>query len=204
MDLAIVTFTHNDRSVLLNRCVNSLCEFKRYQVIKYLNSPDEFSKERIASLKLAKYVCFVDDDDEVCNNSIEHVYEAMKRHDVGVAFTDELLVDSSGKELRRRSGDRFYEQINTKPYRVHHLSMINTEYLNGVNMDHLLGHVNGVDWWIRSKAISIAAAIHIPIIGYKWYQYEKSLGNTSPVNALPLNMEMPFKGKIEQYGVNLC
>ena len=171
-----------------------------YTIIQ-CNSKEEWPKIRIDALKLAPYVCFVDDDDVVVNNSIPICLQAMEENDVGVVFTDEELVDLNGNTLSIRDGVRRYDDNINTPWSVHHLSVIQSNAVVD-NLDHLLDQIDGVEWFIRSSAMKSKGALHVPIIGYKWSFYETQTSKQYSTY-FKRTFDICRSGPIPQYALNM-
>jgi hypothetical protein len=174
-ELAVVTMTNGRRPEWLALCVDSVRRNLppgAVHVIVDCPSLAEFAKTKLSTLKLAKYIAFVDDDDLVINDSIRRCLEAVKEEKVAVAFTDEVTVDVNGKvtdpqPLRR--GLR-YTDVVLSVRTIHHLAVLETARVHHQvpqlvrNMDAL----SGLDWLMVASAALQGSAVHVPIQGYQW------------------------------------
>ncbi len=201
VSLAVVTFTDGTHADLLERCKASVAADLPEGAVHYViptRGLAYYAHQRQEALSLGDYVCFVDDDDTVINGSITKCFEAIKATNAGVAFTDEVLVDESGKVLSTRTGTRTYDNTARQANSVHHLAMITTSAIKE-DLTQLYGRVQGVDWWILKAAIKTLGAVHVPILGYNWTQRPESLGNTMQQVKLP-ELKFSQTGPIPTYG----
>lgn len=184
--LAVITMTKGLQPFSLGRCIDSVKSMLPADAHHYVIECKDVSKWaqiRIECLGLAPYIAFVDDDDIVVNNSISISFDVIKNNDVGVVFTDEALVDKNGKILSIRCGPRLYEANQTKPWQIHHFSVIKTACCID-DMSALLGLTDGVDWFMRSNAIKHAGALHVPIVGYHWTQHDNMMSRNQEKSKL--------------------
>ena len=196
--------TKGNRPMLLERCkksVNDMLPADAEHIILPCDSKKEWPKIRIDALKLAPYVCFVDDDDVVVNNSIPICLRAMEENDVGVVFTDEALADLNGNITSIRAGVRRYDDNIDTPWSVHHLSVIQSNAVVD-NLDHLLDQIDGVEWFIRSSAMKSKGALHVPIIGYKWTHHKDQASKHYP-QFFKRTFDICRSGPIPQYAINM-
>lgn len=200
-ELLIVTHTRGDRNKSLARTIHSVEKYlpvgAEHLVIKVPNDL-QFVDARIEALTFAPYVCFVDDDDYVVNNSLQLALSAAKSTDVGVAFTDEALVDLQDNILDVRYGSRYYDNINKAPWMIHHLSVINTKHVKLSEVDN---RPQSVDHTMRCSAIKAAGAIHVPVVGYHWVQHPTSM--THRYRGMKFSIPIGRTGQIPQFSVNM-
>lgn len=177
MSLAVVTFTRGDRKDLLEECKQSVqaCipSDGTHHVI-HVPNPESWNRARMKAIDLAEFVCFVDDDDLVVNNSLTLCYNVIKNSSVGLVFTDEALTNERGGILKVREGPRFYEDVTKQPERIHHLSI-----LRNCDVSFPIGPVShgNLDWFLRTSAIRTSGAIHVPMIGYHWRQHPNQMSS---------------------------
>jgi len=182
--LAIVTFhIEGQREAQLQQCIASVAEDLPDGAVHYVipvKGKPFYVHQRQEALRLGEYVAFVDDDDTVMNQGISKCYAAIQTGNYGVAFTDENLVDETGKVLSIENGVRTYENAQKRVSAIHHLAMLNTSCIDINSLDIIRGRIRGVDWYIMKCAIngSSLGAIHVPVAGYNWTQSSDSLGKT--------------------------
>lgn len=97
LSLAVVTHTCKEFKRDISMCVESvdkaLPSGAKHYVIESPNNPAKFTKLRFDSLGLADIVIFVDDDDYIPVDSLKLCMSAMKSYDVGIAYTQETVVN---------------------------------------------------------------------------------------------------------------
>lgn len=174
-ELAVVTLTNGLRSEWLEGCVDSVRRALPPGAVHHiLKCPSiaDFAQTKKASLSLAKYVVYVDDDDLVINDSIRRCLEAVKEEKVAVAFTDEVLIDELGHVLESLPlrQNLCYQDIAMAVRTVHHTALFETaqvhrQFAELISNTHLC---SGVDWLIVATAALQSGAVHIPIRGYQW------------------------------------
>jgi len=204
--LAIVTFhIEGQREAQLQQCIASVAEDLPEGAVHYVipvKGKPFYVHQRQDALRLGDYVAFVDDDDTVMNKGISLTYEAIKTGNYGVAFTDENLVDETGKVLSVENGVRTYENAQRTASTIHHLAMLNTSYINSSDLNVIRGRIIGSDWYIMKCAIngSKDGAIHVPVVGYNWTQSSDSLGKTMTGLTVP-ELALNKTGAIPVYKV---
>jgi glycosyltransferase involved in cell wall biosynthesis len=142
----------------------------------------EFSKAKLSSLSLAKYVCFVDDDDLVINDSLRKTLEAIKAHDLGAVFTDEECITANGTIFNTtplRQGLR-YRDVLTNVKTIHHLAMFNGSMVSAGVADVIQRTrcYSATDWAIGACAAFVGGAAHLPIRGYQWRHHPSNMHRT--------------------------
>lgn len=205
MKLAVVTFTNHSRPELLARCKRTVARWlpeDAEHVIVELDGFDNFGQARKDALNLAPVVCFVDDDDEVVNDSLRLCRDALLRHDAGFAFTDEKIIVQHTGASSVRDGRRTYEELFTDPWKFHHLTMYRTAYVPDLPT---AGIVSGSEWLLKVGAGMTHGAVHVPVVGYNWWRYKASMlrkktGKTyTEVQALADSYKGMKSGLVPQY-----
>lgn len=182
LKLAVITHTSglNKNRPWYDMAMQSVAKFMpscaEHKIIP-CHSHEELAQARWACLDLAEYICFVDDDDRVINNSIALCLEALESNpNLGVAFTDEVYTDSAGNEIQsphEKNRRPQYEQIKHIAQVIHHLVMIRTNAvdMNSKRLSEAVGI--GGEWMLKGATALKSGAIHVPIGGYEWRQHPK-------------------------------
>lgn len=140
-----------------------------------------FMRARLAALSLGDIVAFVDDDDYLVDNSLALAYYAIVRHNAGLSFTGERLVDVSGKHLYDSDirGPKFVSMLACHPGVAHHLCLIRTSCVAPECWTRTDEYGPALEWVIKaSAALSSSGAMFVPKIGYCWRQHEASLSKS--------------------------
>lgn len=180
LKLAVITHTSgkNTNKHLYDTAMNSVAKslpFGAEHKVIVCNSRVELASARWACLDLAEYICFVDDDDRVINNSIALCLEALESNPhLGVAFTNEKYINLDGEEIKSpHDKDRspVYEQVKFSAQVIHHLVMIRTRVadIQGKRLSDAVGI--GGEWMLKGGTALKSGAIHVPIEGYEWRQH---------------------------------
>jgi hypothetical protein len=182
----LVVVTHTRRtSKWLQDCINSvqadLPEDARHAIIYC----DDFESSRLAALNLAEYIAFVDDDDLVYPGALRLCLQALEATGAGVAFTDQEVIDASGKTTHVDTRKVSKMHIVSSPMAIHHLAVIRTSAVSAEVHDISKKLGVGVDWMIKASAALQHGAVHVPIIGYKWRLHpdQHSIANILKFNA---------------------
>lgn len=173
MKLTIVTHTCPKWGRDIARCVDSVSAAlpagSTHEIIE-MNDPSIFQKMRFDALSLGDIIVFVDDDDYISPDSLGLCLAAMGHNDIGLAFTNEVIVQADGS---KRHNDRkvSYDMACIHPQIIHHMTAINTKYVTQKSMDLALKYNCGIEWIMKVEAAFNGSAIHIPIDGYYWVQH---------------------------------
>lgn len=174
--LTVVTLTRNERPELLARCKESVRAAMppggTHCVIECL---DDFANARFAASQLDEFVAFVDDDDTIHPESLRLCLSALRSTGVGLAVTNEIMVDIQGKMIQHFRGEKRYGAISVHPRTVHHLCMFRSGAVDrkALDLDSQFGI--GIDWFIKASAALQYGAVHVPIDGYSWTQHEHTM-----------------------------
>lgn len=145
----------------------------------------------------SEYVCFVDSDDCVINDSINKCYLALENNpSKGIAFTDQMIINSEGHSLDSDK-DRIIsaESIATNPQTIHHLAMLRTSMVNFGSRYITDKFVIGYDWLIKAETALRYGYVHVPEVGYLWRQHSKNMSRDRGISA---NF-MQVKPMIQEY-----
>lgn len=181
-DLAIVTLTNKTRPDWLELSVDSVR--KQMPVgachhVIYSDNMMDFARIRLESLRLAKYIVFVDDDDLIINDSLRRCMDAIDSHKTSVAFTDEMLIDTNGNCIEQfipRNG-LTYKDVTVNVRTIHHTTVFEANSVSR-HVEQLVrktGCYSSVDWLIKASAALHGGAVHLPMQGYGWRQHESNM-----------------------------
>lgn len=182
--LMVVTHTRNERPLLRAEMLKSLVgQLPDYAEHVFIDCMDyaHFEHARWESLQLAEFVCFVDDDDKVINDSIRKcMAEFDKNPSLGVVFTSQQMIDQQGNPLpdlpcMSESGTLTYRQVASSAQSIHHLAIIRSAAVDPrcLTVSQALGGI-GIEWLIKATPAIRHGAVHVPIYGYQWRQYPDS------------------------------
>lgn len=183
IELTVVTHTrkNNPYPELLDRCKQSvaLALPPNSQHLVLTNDLDggqykkakAFSQLRYDCLKYSKYIAFVDDDDYIHPSGLSSCLNALSLTGAGVAVTNEVAVDVSGKELFANRGRRLYSNVCVAPGTIHHLTVLSSDAVSPLALELALQFGTGIEWAMKSSACLIGGGVHIPIDGAYWTQH---------------------------------
>lgn len=179
--LTVVTHTNPDSGRDITRCVESvraaLLSGMRHVIINCY-SEAELMVARWNALQLDEFICFVDDDDHIAPNALSECLTAITEANVGLAFTNEVLVDVSGVILGRNDSVRDYQFVKLSPNAIHHLCVIRTSAVHP-QVKAIADHFGfGLEWLMKAYAACQHGAVHVPIDGYYWVQHAAAHHNT--------------------------
>jgi hypothetical protein len=191
MKLAVVTHIRPGvRNRWFDKCQASVAQALPLDGAHHIiecGSPLELEQARWEALKLAEYVCFVDDDDYVLNESIEACLAALEaRPNIGVAFTDERYISEEGDEVPSRHPDNRvlrYRDIAQSAQTVHHLSLMRTSKVNWAAKALSDKYGAYADWLVKGGTALNAGCVHVPIRGYAWRQRADQMSHTQAWNS---------------------
>jgi len=174
INLSIVTHTLG-KSMWMDKCVDSvkinLPDYGEHKIIS-LHQSDDFIQARWEAFQSQEFVALVDDDDEVCNNSIQICMEAFRQNPtVGIVFTDQIVIDENSNILREDHGELRYRDVARSPQTIHHLAIVRRGAISKEALDISIRAGTGIEWMIKSNAALNFGAIHVPIQGYKWRKH---------------------------------
>jgi hypothetical protein len=176
--LTVVTHTRFTRPDLLERCTASVAaalpDGAQHLIIPCHTN---FAKARFEATRLSRYVAFVDDDDYINPTALKLCLTAIKETGAGVAFTDEVSVDLDGTRQFVRNGGRSYQDVSKHPRTIHHLTVIDCNYVSPKALELNSVFDAGVCWFIKASAALTGNAIHVPIEGYYWTQHAGMLSH---------------------------
>lgn len=169
--LHIITHTAGNRPGMLDNCIKSVKPQLRDDITHHViecSNHDLWVKERLSMHNMGEYIAIVDDDDVIMPSALTVCWDIMKQTNVGVVFTNQQVVDASEKVLHSpRVQRRTYEQVVESPTTIHHLAIVNTNYVDYdrcVDMAQKYG--TGIEWFCRASAALRGGAIHVPMVGY--------------------------------------
>ena len=184
MTLAVVThYNPEKKSQWFDEMLDSVAKNLPRDATHHLipcRSTEEFNRMRWEALSLAEYVCFVDDDDIVINDSINRCLKVIQDNpDVGVVFTDEKYIDEMGEEIEsihEKDRSTSYYTASQSAQTIHHLAMIRTSKVDWTarRIDEQLGSVCSC-WLIKAGTAIKSAAIHLPFQGYEWRHHTSQI-----------------------------
>lgn len=170
-DAHVYTLTSNERQRLLDRCCRSVV--KQWSPDKYsiIECPTRYAlfSQRISCIDRHQFTTFVDDDDIVINDSINVCMNVIDRTRVGVVATNQLLCDIGLQVTRAESltVQKLYENVVKTPQELHHLTVLNRDYLDKNWLLEQLPLVGSLfDWLLRISLSYVGGAVHVPIHGY--------------------------------------
>lgn len=176
--LAVITHTRSEAGApWLTECRDSVASMLPKGGVHHVLTCEhaaDYQAARWSSLELGEYACFVDDDDRVANDSLQRCVDVLdSRPEVGMVFTNQLLIDEAGKPLANpHHPDRRvrYEDLAATPQTAHHLVMIRTSMLDqqAKKLSEKLG--TGCDWLIKCATGLRSSAVHLKVDGYEWRQ----------------------------------
>lgn len=183
LGLTVVTHTSIEYSRDLSRCIESvktaLPLHSEHVIIRLPHGLNELIEARFAAMKLNDVVVFVDDDDYISDSSLRYCLAALSETSAGIAYTNEIKVDS--KSLYSRSTNATcYEDVYNNPTSIHHMTAYRTKYVN--ERSKVLSHkyLCSPEWIIKVDAmVTSGSAIFIPVDGYYWSQHPIQLHRDS-------------------------
>lgn len=204
MNLAVVTHTCRSYKRDISRCVKSveaaLPPTAKHYVIETPNDSTMFIKARFKSLELADIVIFVDDDDYISVDSLKLLMSAMSKHDVGLAYTQETVVDIFGKETLRLQVNVKCEDVIRNPCIIHHMSAYRTSCVDSRTIDAAMKYGHGIEWGMKVCAIQNLGAIHIPHNGYYWCQHTNQLHRQKTQARLVSSSITNYRDEMKKWG----
>ncbi len=147
-----------------------------------------YTEARFEALRAFPYVAFVDDDDLVHPEAIHACIEALETTGAGIAFTLQELIDEHGSPKGVSRPARDYLDVAMAPIALHHFALIRRAAVDDEALRAAIQHGIGIDWLMKANAALRHGAVHVPIVGYQWRQYE---GQDSRVRAAQFNSTMP-------------
>jgi hypothetical protein len=136
---------------------------------------ENWAQARVHATQLSEFVAFVDDDDIIAPAALSICLKALHQTGAGLAFTNEVSIDLSGKELYATRGTRRYGGIGIHPRTAHHLCVLRREFVDPRALELHNKFGMGVDWFIKASAALQGGAIHVPIDGYFWTQHDDTM-----------------------------
>jgi hypothetical protein len=180
--LAVVTFTRYQNPDYMEQMVQSVGKLPAGAVHHFIYcEPEDYERKRWECRELADYLCFVDDDDIVINDSINQCWnECLANPDVGVVFTAQQFVDAQGQIIpdevigSHGCAPVTYEDVVMHSQTLHHLAIIRTSSVHQGCLPMALRANSGIDWLMKGSAAVIEGALQLPIYGYQWRQHQHS------------------------------
>jgi hypothetical protein len=177
-NLTVVTRTQGTRPDLLERCIESvgiaLPQGANHLIVKCL-TPNEWEALTMESCFVNQYITFVDDDDTIPVDALTTSFTSLVASQATISITNECEVDLDLNILGQTKGKKTYYGATLIPRVIHHLSIINSDYIDKECLTLHRQYGIGLDWFIRCCAAT-GGAIHIPKIGYYWTQQPDGLG----------------------------
>jgi hypothetical protein len=180
--LAVVTFTRYQNPDYMEQTVQSVGKLPAGAVHHFIYcEPEDYERKRWECRTLADYLCFVDDDDIVINDSINQCWnECLMNPDVGVVFTAQQFVDAQGQIIPNEvigshgCSPVTYEDVSMYSQTLHHLAVIRTSAIHSqcLNLAQFAG--SGIDWLMKGSAALTHGALHCRYYGYQWRQHAQS------------------------------
>lgn len=172
MSLTVVTHTNPDSGRDISKCIQSVeAAMPRTGAHYVLECRGNLQEARWKAAMMDEFVCFVDDDDYISQDSLSRCVEALNATGAGMAFTNEVLVDGNGKVLSRNDGIKNYDMIPLTPMIIHHMSVVRRSALSQECYDIAVEHGCGIEWLMKAHAALKYGAVHVPIDGYFWVQH---------------------------------
>lgn len=215
--LTVVTHTNPNSGRDLSRCIESVKAAlpptgARHVIINVENDENSRSalmQARWDARELDEYICFVDDDDYISQDSLIKTFAAIRVQQAGVAFTNEVLVDKAGKVLSRNDQVKMFEHIPLTPLIIHHLAIMKTSYLTDEVKVLADQYTMSIEWIMKARCALEGGAIHVPIDGYFWVQHDdqhhkitawqEAFRKNCPLLTPKLRSWAKFAGPIPQY-----
>ncbi len=173
--LTVVTLTAGNRNVWLEQCQASVeaslpCDAQHIVRLHTTEDTQELKAEVLTAYPL---VAWVDDDDTVAAGALSACVAALQSTGAGVAFTDELLVDTTGQPLPYQSvrTQVRYDDCVLNPRAIHHLVVIRTECIPAEAVELAIRLGTGIDWLTKAGAALCGGAVHVPIFGLNYRQH---------------------------------
>ena len=180
--LAVVTFTRYQNPDYMEQMFQSIGKLPAGAVHHFIYcEPHNYEQKRWECLSLADYVCFVDDDDVVINDSINKCWaECLHEPEAGVVFTAQQFISAHNHiiedEVMGSHGcaSVTYEDVTKHSQAIHHLAIIRSAAVHPRCLDLALIAQSGIDWLMKGSAAVSHGALHLPFYGYQWRQHTSS------------------------------
>lgn len=119
----------------------------------------------------ADYIAWVDADDIVYPGAILSSFALAEKEEVGLVYTDEVMIDKDGKEFCRIEGDCKLFDIVMRPTVAHHLSITKKNSITPRVLDIFEKTKCPLDWAMRVDAAINAGYKRCPMLGYgyRWH-----------------------------------
>jgi hypothetical protein len=170
--LAVITHTQGT-SRWMDGCLRSVRDHlptgAQHHVIE---QHGDFLRARWDAFHSAEFVALVDDDDEVCGDALRLCMAAIKETGAGVAFTDQVLINEDGRELRADHGPVRYSAVARSPQTIHHLAVVRRAAIAPAAWDVAAVVGTGIEWMVKASAALQHGAVHVPVQGYRWRKHE--------------------------------
>lgn len=159
----------------VNAAINGLQNVEFHVIKNSCTTRQEYRDLRYDSLKLCApgdFITFVDDDDTVSLNSIRLCQLAVTQNpNIGLVFTKHHIVEGNHRRIVEANAVT-YEMAMSHPVNVHHLVLMNAQYITDRSYNISNKYDFGEEWAMRVEVMQKAEARLIPIIGYNWNQHE--------------------------------
>jgi hypothetical protein len=171
---AVVTPWDGKHEDLLSQCLKSTQASKIPHLV--IRCGQDWENKIFELRDVADVVLWVDADDVVYEDAIERCIYALENSDVGVAYTDEAVIDIAGTVLKTNTGPRSLLDIASHPNCVHHLvaTRAHTIDLEPLKVFEAYADFNApnrgcpLDWLMRARSACRYGLVHVPMVGYGW------------------------------------
>ena len=170
MNLSVITHTWTAQNRDITRSVESVRKALPKGAIHKIIPCDDVIQGRWDALQENEYIAFVDDDDYISEESLTLCMQALEASNAGLAFTDEVLVNTDGSIKSKNNGIRHYGYMTLTPMPVHHLCVIRTECVHPEVKVLADKYGMCVEWLMKAYAGLKYGAVHVPVDGYYWVQ----------------------------------
>lgn len=171
--LTVVTHTNPNWGRDISRTIDSvraaLPSGCRHEIIECCGN---FQQARYDAMKLDDVVVFVDDDDYVSPESLDLILQHYSKNDVGLIFTNEVLVKADSTPIYSNSREIDYCMIAVHPQAVHHMSAISTKYVTERSINLANKYKMGIEWILKCEAAYAGGALHLNHDAYFWVQHK--------------------------------
>lgn len=180
--LAVVTFTRYQNPEYMEQMLQSVGKLPEGATHHFIYcEPHEYEQKRWECRNLADYLCFVDDDDVLINDSLNRCWaECLMNPEVGVVFTAQQFINSHNHVIEddlmgsHGCASITYEDVTRHSQAIHHLAIIRTSSIHHDCLPLALTAQAGIDWMMKGSAAVIDGALHLPFYGYQWRQHAQS------------------------------
>jgi hypothetical protein len=207
-ELTVITLTNGKRSEWLEKCCDSINSFlpktAKHLIVQCKNY-EETDTQRLISLNHSKYITFVDDDDWIINDSLNICLDLIKSKQLGLVFTDEIIINKNGLEQPPHGGrgKLFYSDLINKISTAHQLAIYKTDPVLEELRLNPLNCSSRIEYWMKAVAGLREGALHVPINGYCWRHHsDNRSANIEEINLYKNKFSIMRDHLTKAYGDN--